>query len=79
MLLDLLRTLAPTDPILLLGIVECDERDIDQEMIKDLFSFSRRNQYDIQRPLMVSFGEPDHVVFCSFDFSHPATNTSVLS
>ena len=53
--LSLLRTLAPTDPILLLGILECDERDIDRDMIKDLFYFSRKNQYDIPRPLMVSF------------------------
>lgn len=61
-LLDLLRKLSPTDPILLLGIVECDERDIDREMIKDLFSFSRKDQYDIPRPLMVSFSKPDDVV-----------------
>ncbi len=60
--LSLLRTLAPTDPVLVLGIVECDERDIDQEMIKDLFSFSRKNQYDIPRPLMVSFSEPQNLV-----------------
>ena len=53
--LSLLRTLAPTDPVLVLGVVECDERDIDQEMTKDLFSFSRKNQYDIPPPLMVSF------------------------
>ena len=60
-LLSLLRTLAPTDPILLLGIVECDEQDIDRDMIKDLFYFSRRNQYDIPRPTMVSFLEQKYV------------------
>ena len=57
MFLSLLRNLSPTDPILLLGVIECDERDIDREMIKDLFYFSRRNQYDIPRPSMVSFRE----------------------
>lgn len=53
--LGLLRTLAPTDPILLLGVVECDEGDIDREMTRDLFCYSRKNLYDIPRPLMVSF------------------------
>lgn len=62
--LSLLRTLVPTDPILVLGIVECDERDIDRAMIKDLFNFSRRNQYDISRPLMVSFGN-SLCMFCA--------------
>lgn len=60
--LGLLRTLAPTDPILLLGIVECDEQDIDPEMIKDFFCVSTRNQYEIPRPLMVSFNDPDRVI-----------------
>ena len=65
-LLSLLRTLAPTDPILVLGIVECDEQDIDRDMIKDLFYFSRRNQYDIQRPTMVSFLEQTMLVLLIF-------------
>ena len=64
--LGLLRTLAPTDPILLLGVVECDEQEIDREMIReiirDLFCISRKNLYDIPRPLMVSFSEPKHVI-----------------
>ena len=55
--ISLLRTLAPTDPILLLGIVECDEQDINRDMLKDLFYFSRKNQYDIPRPLMVSYDD----------------------
>ena len=55
--LSLLRTLAPTDRILLLGIVECDEQDIDRDMLKDLFCFSRKNQYEIPRPLMVSYND----------------------
>lgn len=75
--LSLLRTLAPTDPILLLGIVESDERDIDPEMIKDLFYFSRRNQYDIPRPLMPSRHEYFNAVIDQLnaspaDFPEPA-------
>lgn len=63
--LGLLRTLAPTDPVLLLGVVESDERDIDREMIKDLFSFSRRNQYEIRRPEMVCFNVHIMEFICS--------------
>lgn len=48
--LGLLRTLAPTDPVLLLGVLECEDNEIDPQMIKDLFGFSRRNQYDIPKP-----------------------------
>ena len=64
--LSLLRTLAPTDPVLVLGIVECDERDIDRDMIRDFFYFSRRNLYDIPRPLMVSLSG---IRLCGF-FAH---------
>ncbi len=48
--LGLLRTLAPTDPILLLGILESEDQYVDPQMIKDLFGFSRRNQFEIRRP-----------------------------
>ncbi|CAF9941143.1 hypothetical protein IMSHALPRED_002445 [Imshaugia aleurites] len=75
--LSLLRNLSPTDPILLLGVIECDERDIDREMIKDLFYFSRRNQYDIPRPSMKSRHEYfnaviDQVHASPDDFPEPA-------
>lgn len=52
--LGLLRTLAPTDPVLLLGILECEDEYIDPQMIKDLFGFSRKNQFEILRPQRVS-------------------------
>ena len=48
--LGLLRTLAPTDPILLLGVLECPENEVDPDMIRDLFGFSRKNQYRVERP-----------------------------
>lgn len=48
--LVLLRTLVPTDPVLLLGILEGEEAYVDQHMIKDLFGFSRRNQFLLRRP-----------------------------
>lgn len=52
--LALLRTLAPTDPVLLLGILECEEEDVDQQMLKDLFGYAKSNQFDIERPHRVS-------------------------
>lgn len=49
----LLRSLPPTDPVLLLGVLETDGY-VDSRMIQDLFGFSRRNLYDIVRPGRVS-------------------------
>jgi SpoVK/Ycf46/Vps4 family AAA+-type ATPase len=46
----LLRTLAPTDPILVLGILEGDPEDADPEMIRKLFGYSKKNQFELQIP-----------------------------
>ena len=51
----LLRTLAPTDPVLVLGMLESEDTYVDEQMVKDLFGSSRRNQYHIPRPERVSF------------------------
>lgn len=48
--LGLLRALAPTEPILLLGVLECEPQYIDPQMLRDLFGFSRKNLFDIRRP-----------------------------
>lgn len=48
--LGLLRTLAPTEPVLLLGILECEIQYVDPQMIRDLFGFSKKNSFEIQRP-----------------------------
>ena len=50
----LLRTLAPTDPVLLLGILESEEHEVDPQMMKELFGFSRKNQFEISKPERVS-------------------------
>lgn len=50
----LLRTLAPTDPVLLFGTLECEEDDIDQQMLKDLFGFSRKCIFKISSPSQAS-------------------------
>ena len=60
----LLRNLSPTDPILVLGVLECEVQDIDPQMMKDLFGYSRKCQYDISRPLGVNRIWP-----CSLDLS----------
>ncbi|KAL8681743.1 MAG: hypothetical protein Q9186_002131 [Xanthomendoza sp. 1 TL-2023] len=46
----LLRTLAPTDPVMLLGIIECEMDQVDPRMTNTLFGFSKRNQFEVQRP-----------------------------
>lgn len=52
--LALLRTLAPTDPVLLLGVLECEEKDIDRQMLRDLFGYASSNQFRIEWPDRVS-------------------------
>lgn len=56
--LGLLRTLSSTDPILLLGVLEnrrdSPDQHLIQEMTKDLFGFSQGNQFEIERPDLVS-------------------------
>ena len=46
----LVRALAPTEPVLLLGILEGETEYLDPQMIKDLFGLSRKNQFIIDRP-----------------------------
>lgn len=49
----LLRSLQPTDPVLLLGVMgrEPDRDDeTDKKMLSDLFGYSQKNQYALKRP-----------------------------
>lgn len=46
----LLRSLSPTDPILLLGILEGDKDETDPEMLRRLFGYSQKNQFMLQPP-----------------------------
>lgn len=48
--LGLLRSLAPTDPILLLGILEHDGEDVDSQMMRHLFGFSKKNRFELRAP-----------------------------
>ncbi|CAD0112476.1 unnamed protein product [Aureobasidium uvarum] len=48
----LLRTLAPTDPVLVLGVMELrsNESSPNHEMMRELFSRSRKNYFVLERP-----------------------------
>lgn len=48
--LGLLRSLPPTDPILLLGVLENEREDDDEDMLRNLFGFSKKNRYDLEPP-----------------------------
>ena len=53
----LLRAIPPTDPVLVLGITDMPPEKVDQDMLRDLFGFSRNNRFTIGRPSKVS----DHI------------------
>ena len=48
--IGLLRSLNPTDPILLLGILEGDKEETDPDMLRRLFGYSQKNQFLLQPP-----------------------------
>ena len=52
--LSLVRSVPPTDPVLLLGVQESRDSEVGTEMTKDLFGFSKRNQYQLVRPSRAS-------------------------
>ena len=75
--LGLLRSLHPTDPVLLLGVLESHEEEVDPRMIKNLFGFSRRNQFDLLKPGRTSRREYfspviDYLNASPADFPNPA-------
>ena len=49
---SLLRSLPPNDPVLLLGVLESSSPDDrpDSDMLRDLFGFSAKNQFMLERP-----------------------------
>jgi SpoVK/Ycf46/Vps4 family AAA+-type ATPase len=48
--LGLLRSVPPSDPVLLLGILESQQEDVDEVLLKNLFGFSKKNLYDLSAP-----------------------------
>ncbi|KAI0408788.1 hypothetical protein F4802DRAFT_367372 [Xylaria palmicola] len=48
--LGMLRSLHPTDPIMVLGTAECELKDMNSDLRRDLFGFSKLNIIEITRP-----------------------------
>ena len=48
--LSLLRALPPTDPVLLLGVLETEDGNGNFQMMKDFFGFSKKNQFILEKP-----------------------------
>ncbi|RCI15198.1 hypothetical protein L249_6441 [Ophiocordyceps polyrhachis-furcata BCC 54312] len=46
----MLKSLPPTDPILLLATAECGRGELPVELSRELFGFSRKNRMEITRP-----------------------------
>lgn len=52
--LGMLQAIPPTDPVLVLGITDRPHNQLDKIMVHELFGFSKKNSYIIQRPSKVS-------------------------
>ena len=52
----LLRSLPPNDPILVLGVMELENENErpNEAMLKDLFAYSKKNIFNLERPGEVS-------------------------
>lgn len=48
--LGLLRSVPPTDPVLLLGVLEEEDENVDPVIIKSLFGYSQKNVYTLTAP-----------------------------
>ncbi|KAE8350775.1 hypothetical protein BDV28DRAFT_31914 [Aspergillus coremiiformis] len=48
--MGLLRSIPPTDPVLLLGVQELNGEERDTGLLRQLFGFSKRNFYDLKAP-----------------------------
>lgn len=75
--LGLLRSIKPTDPVLLLGFVEGDQDELDESMRRELFGYSKRNQYELRRPglnerLEFFQGLQEYIKTAPPDFPNPA-------
>lgn len=50
----LLRSLPPTEPILVLGVLESEPDHVNKNMLRDLFGYSKKNQFELTLPQDVS-------------------------
>ena len=75
--LGLLRGLPPTDPILLLGMLDSGDDQVDPHMVKDMFGFAKRDQYELSKPRSLwrrEFLQPiiEHLHRSPTEFPEPA-------
>lgn len=50
----MLRSIPPTDPVLVFATAECEQNDLPAELFRDFFGFSRKNRMEIPRPTAVN-------------------------
>ncbi|TFB05890.1 Tat-binding-like protein [Trichoderma ghanense] len=50
----MLKSIPPTDPVLLLATADCEKRDLPQDLVRDFFGYSSKNVMEIQRPERVN-------------------------
>lgn len=46
----MLKSITPTDPVLLLATAESEKTEVVTELFRDFFGFSRKNRMEIPRP-----------------------------
>ncbi|KAL6859596.1 hypothetical protein J3F83DRAFT_717297 [Trichoderma novae-zelandiae] len=46
----MLKSIPPTDPVLLFATADCEKRDLPQELVRDFFGYSTKNLMEIQKP-----------------------------
>ena len=49
-----LRSIPPTDPVLVLGTADCDKHELPDGLLNEFFGFSHKNKMEITRPERVS-------------------------
>lgn len=75
--LSMLRSIPPTDPIMVLGTSESDMRNLSPDLKHDVFGFSRKNNMEIARPTKENRQEYftviiDHIRRSPKEFPDPA-------
>lgn len=50
----MLRSIQPTDPVLLFATANCERSEINGDLFRDFFGYSQKNRLEITRPLAVS-------------------------
>lgn len=61
----MLKSISPTDPVLLLATAGCDKSDLPSELFRDFFGYSRKSRMEIPRPDSVSASRsPRNLINC---------------